>query len=61
MEERIDEILEMYNNCFEELNGLPACPETSVVEIYINPELIKDSLIAMDRKIYRQKENVKDL
>ena len=61
MEERIDEILEMYNACFEDLDGLPDCNETAVLEFNVNPELIKESLIAMDRKIYHQKQVVRDL
>ena len=61
MEERIDEILKMYLNCFKDLDNLPICDATSVLEFNINFELIKESLIAMDRKIYRQKQSIRDL
>ena len=61
MEERIDEILEMYNACFKDLDNLPICDATSVLEFNVNFELIKESLIAMDRKIYHQKQLVRDL
>lgn len=61
MEERIYEILEMYSDCFKDLDLSPICPETFVIEFNINPEMIKESLIAMDRKIYRQKNAIRDL
>ena len=61
MEERIDEILEMYNACFKDLDCSPICPKTFIVEFNINPELIKESLISMDRKIYRQRQVVREL
>ena len=61
MEERIEEILEMYSNCFKDLDCSPICPGTFVIEFNVNPELIKESLIAMDRKIYHQKQVVRDL
>lgn len=61
MEERIDEIIKMYNACFEDLDSWHDCKETAVLEFNINPELIKESLIEIDIKIYRQKQSVRDL
>ena len=61
MEERIEEVLEMYSDCFKDLDLSPICPETFVIEFNINPEMIKESLIAMDRKIYRQRQVVGEL
>ena len=61
MEERIDEVVQMYLNCFKDINNLPICKETAILEFNINPELVKESLIAMDKKIYRQKQSVRDL
>ena len=61
MEERIEEILEMYNACFKDLDCSPINPGEFVEEFNINLELIKESLISMDRKIYRQMQVVRDL
>ena len=61
MEEKIQEILGMYSNCFKDLDCYPICPGTFVSEFNINSELIKESLITIDRKIYRQKQVVREL
>ena len=61
-----DEIREILNSnnkfsFLRKLDNLPICDVTSVLEFNVNLELIKESLIDMDRKIYRQKQAVRDV
>ena len=60
MEEKIDSILAMYEECFKGLECSPLDAERFVLYFYINEHDYKNSLIDMDRRIYHQMQILKE-
>ena len=60
MEEKINNILAMYEECFEGLECSPLDAEKFVLRFYINPNDLKATLIEMDRRIYHQRQILRE-
>jgi len=61
MQEKINNILNMYEMCFEGLDCSPLNLNEFVLYFNIVDNELKNSLIFMDRKIYRQRQVLREL
>ena len=60
MNETIDNILAIYEECFKGLDCSPLDAEKFVLRFYINSNDYKKSLIEMDRRIYHQRQILRE-
>ena len=60
MQEKIDNILTMYEDSFKGLDCSPLNVENFVLYFYINSINLKSSLIDMDRRIFHQKQILRE-
>ena len=60
MEEKINNIITIYEECFKGLDCAPLDAEKFVLYFYINKNDYKTSLIDMDRRIYHQMQILKE-
>lgn len=60
MEEKINNILTMYEECFKGLNCSPLDAEGFILYFYINYHDLKNSLLDMDRRIFHQKQILRE-
>lgn len=60
MKEKINRIISMYENCFKGLECSPLNVEGFVLYFYINDNDLQNSLISMDRRIYHQRQILRE-
>ena len=60
MEEKINEILDMYYECFKDVDCSPLDASKFALRFYINSNDLKRSVIDMDRRIYHQKQILRE-